>query len=97
MRKQVPGWNLVILVLLEIMKSLIGNYIFSILASPVSANQHQQQQQVPASSELHRVNQESLRNYAAFRDNMLRHFAMTKMRRRQSASNCLDNEEDDDW
>ena len=56
-----------------------------------------QQQQVPISSELHRVNQESLRNYAAFRDNMLRHFAMTKLRRRQSASNSLDNEEDDDW
>ena len=56
-----------------------------------------QQQQAPVSSELHRVNQESLRNYAAFRDNMLRHFAMTKMRRRQSAANSLDNEEDDDW
>lgn len=56
-----------------------------------------QQQQAPISSELHRVNQESLRNYAAFRDNMLRHFAMTKMRRRQSAGNALDNEEDDDW
>ena len=54
-------------------------------------------QQAPASSELHRVNQESLRNYATFRDNMLRHFAMTKMRRRQSASNSLDNDEDDGW
>ena len=71
--------------------------IEKLISEPSTPNANQQQQQVPISSELHRVNQESLRNYAAFRDNMLRHFAMTKMRRRQSASNLLDNEEDDDW
>ena len=84
------------------MKTIIQNTLIRLLNTllllePSTATPNQQQQQVPISSELHRVNQESLRNYAAFRDNMLRHFAMTKMRRRQSAGNSLDNDEDDDW
>lgn len=36
----------------------------------------------PNNTELDRINEESLRSYAVFRDNMLRHFALTKMRRR---------------
>ena len=71
--------------------------ILNILLVIADASTPAATQQAPASSELHRVNQESLRNYATFRDNMLRHFAMTKMRRRQSASNSLDNDEDDGW
>ena len=45
-----------------------------------------------ATAELNRINQESLRNYAIFRENMLTHFALTKLRKRHGVDLECDEE-----
>ena len=45
-----------------------------------------------ATAELNRINQESLRNYAIFRENMLTHFALTKLRKRHGVDLDCDEE-----
>ena len=45
-----------------------------------------------ATAELNRINQDSLRNYAIFRENMLTHFALTKLRKRHGADLDADDE-----
>ena len=59
---------------------------------PIEASSSATVKSPQATAELNRINQESLRNYAIFRENMLTHFALTKLRKRHGVDLECDEE-----